>query len=184
MACSVFWPRLLHGQSLERFCARHLPETFAQLRLPFTAVATQIPLKQAVTITEGRLASAISASCAMRVVRRPVLREGYRLKDGGIACVLPVLACREMGADFVIASDVWELSAILRSFGLHHTHPRSSRIYPSHYLAAVRRTDLLIHPEIPKTGYVPSTKAVERMIAAGYQAAQQAVALLSSQAAA
>jgi NTE family protein len=29
MARSVFWPNLLHGGQLERFCAKHLPETFS-----------------------------------------------------------------------------------------------------------------------------------------------------------
>jgi len=83
MARTVFWPGLLDGRRLERFCARHLPETFADLRLPFAAMATRLPSKEPVTIGEGRLASAISASCAQRVVRRPVVRDGERLRDGG-----------------------------------------------------------------------------------------------------
>src|SRR5947208_9364433 len=37
MARTVFWPALLAGSRLERFCARHLPDTFAELRLPFAA---------------------------------------------------------------------------------------------------------------------------------------------------
>ena len=31
--------------------------------------------------------------------------------SGGIACVLPSEACRAMGADFIIGSDVWEVSS-------------------------------------------------------------------------
>lgn len=177
MARSVFWPSLLHGARLEDFCAQHLPETFAHLFLPFAAVATALPTKRAVTITEGHLASAISASCALRVIRRPVERAGERLKDGGIACVLPALACREMGAEMVISSDVWELSALLRGMGLHHTQERAP--YPAHYRIAVRHTDLLIQPSIPSAGYVPGAAAVERMIAAGEQAVHQALGVPS-----
>lgn len=176
IARSVFWPGLLHGGRLERFCERHFPETFAQLPLPFAALATTLPSKQAITITDGHLASAVSASCALRVIRRPVMRAGQRLKDGGIACVLPALACRELGAEFVIASDVWELSSLLRGMGLEPTAPRGQHLYPAHFRDALLHTDLLIQPAIPAAGYVPGAAAIERMIAAGEQAARQSLA--------
>jgi NTE family protein len=133
MARSVFWPSLLHGGRLERFCAEHLPETFAKLSLPFAAVATAVPGRQVVTITEGRLGSAISASCAIPYLRRPVAREGRRLVDGGVACVMPSKACRELGADFIIASDVWEYSSLMRAIGCHPARPAHGRFYPEHY---------------------------------------------------
>jgi len=184
IARAVFWPGLLDGRRLERFCARHLPETFADLRLPFAAVATRLPSKEPITIGEGRLASAISASCALRVVRRPVVREGERLKDGGIVCVLPTEACRALGAEFVIASDVWELGSLLRGLGFHPSHPHGLRVYPSHYRRAVRHADLLVTPTIPPAGYVPGARAVERMIAAGERATQRALAAFGEGAAA
>lgn len=176
IARSVFWPGLLHGGRLVRFCERYFPETFAQLPFPFAALATELPSKQVVTITEGHLASAISASCALRVIRRPVARAGQRLKDGGIACVLPAIACRELGAEFVIASDVWEMSSLLRGIGLHPTTPGSQHIYPAHFRNALLHTDLLIQPEIPIAGFVPGAAAIERMIAAGEQATHQSLA--------
>jgi NTE family protein len=175
MARQVFWPRLLHGRSLEEFCRRHLPLTFADLELPFAAIATRLPDRQPITLASGVLASAINASCAMRVVRRPVKRDGHILKDGGLVCVLPSEACRTLGADFIIGSDVWELSSVLRGLGLHHTHPHGQRIYPGHYHAAVRDTDLLIHPEIPVAGYLPTAAAIDRMIAVGESAARRAL---------
>jgi NTE family protein len=175
MARSVFWPSLLRGDGLEIFCAKHLPGTFAQLPIPFAAVATALPTKQAVPITEGHLASAISASCAMRIIRRSVMREGRRLKDGGIACVLPAVICRVLGAEFVISSDVWELSSLLRGVGFHPCSPRAQSLYPSHYLTAIRYTDILIQPDIPIAGYIPGTTAVERMVVAGEEAAHIAI---------
>jgi NTE family protein len=183
LARKTFWPRLLHGETLERFCAKHLPATFADLKLPFAAITTELPVKRVVTISKGELASAISASCALRVVRRPVRREGKRLKDGGIACVLPSEACRAMGADFIIGSDVWEISSLLRGFGIDPHHSRASRTYPSHYYSAVRNTDLLIQPRVPLAGYLPGPLAIERMITAGEDATRLALSRLTSQAA-
>jgi NTE family protein len=183
VARQTFWPRLLHGESLERFCAAHLPASFADLKVPFAATTTELPAKRTMILNNGELASAISASCALRGLRRPVTREGKRLKDGGIACVLPSEACRAMGADFIIGSDVWEISSLLRGLGMDPHHPRASRTYPSHYRSAVRNTDLLIHPRVPLAGYVPGPLAIERMISAGENAARLALSRLAAQAA-
>jgi NTE family protein len=175
LAREVFWPKLLYGPALERFCERHLPRRFSDLRVPFAAVATRLPSKLAIALTSGYLASAISASCAMRVIRRPVLRDGQAFKDGGIACVLPSEFCRKMGADFVIGSDVWEISSLLRGAGLNPAHPVGRRAYPLYYRASLRQTDLLVHPRVPLAGYWPGEAGIEQMVAAGETAARYAL---------
>jgi NTE family protein len=166
MAHAVFWPTLLNGKLLERFCEQQLPATFEQLRYPFAAVTTEFPARRPVILTEGRLASAISASCALRIIRRPVRRAGLKLKDGGYTCVLPAKACRDLGAELVISSDVWELSSLLRAFGCKPEHP----LFPQHYREAVQKTDWLIQPAIPFSSYVPNVTSIERLIAAGERA--------------
>jgi len=172
MARSIFWPRLLHGKTLERFSAQHLPPSFEHLETRFAAVATIVPLNQPHTIASGPLPSAISASCALRLLRRPVVREGLRLKDGGFSCVLPTHVCRELGAEVVIGSDVWEWSSVMRSLGCSPLEQRwTTRAYPSHYRFALAHTDIHIHPEVPATGYVPGAAAIDRMIAVGERAA-------------
>ena len=172
MARSVFWPTLLRGKSLERLCVRYLPPTFDQLDMPFAAVATKTPSGSPLIMNSGALASAISASCSVRVLRRRVTRDGLKLKDGGFSCVLPTHVCRVMGADFTIASDVWEWSSMLRSldFSPSETH-WTSKAYPLHYRVAISHTDIHIHPEIPARGYVPDRRAVDRMIDIGERAA-------------
>jgi NTE family protein len=185
MARSVFWPRLLHGKMLEQFCAEYLPPTFAHLDLPFAAVATALPSNEAITIKSGLLPSAISASCALRLLRRAVVRDGSRLKDGGFSCVLPATACRELGAEFIVASDVWEWSSLLRSLG--HSPDKqgwSNRAYPAHYRLALSQTDIHIQPQIPASGYLPSAAAVDRMIAVGEVATHRALAAATEQIAA
>jgi len=115
----------------------------------------------------------------MRVVRRAVSLNGEKLKDGGISCVLPSQECRELGAQFIIASDVWEMSAFLRSIGLSHTHRRAQHIYPRHYTDAVRGTDLLVQPDIPLKAYLPGFVSVDRLIAAGEEATHRALSRFS-----
>jgi NTE family protein len=176
IARSVFWPALLNGDRLVDFCNAHLPAEFDGLDLPFAAVATDLDSREAVAITQGPLARALSASCAVRVVRRPVRHLGRRLKDGGIVCVLPTEACRDLGADFVIASDVWELSSMLRSVGVRHGDPRAGALYPRHFRAAAHSAQMLLQPAIPLRAYVPGPEAVDLLVAEGERATRAALA--------
>lgn len=174
MARDVFWPSLLHGRMLERFCARCLPESFADLKIPFVATATAVSSKRTVVLDSGKLAPAISASCALHG-RHPVVLGGERLKDGGFSCVLPSRVCRDLGADTVIASDVWEFSALVRGAGIGPVHRRARTVYPDHYMRAVACTDLLIQPRIPLSSYVLAPGFVDRLIASGEAAARRAL---------
>lgn len=167
MAEAVFWPSLLQGRKLEQFCSHYLPALFEDLSLPFAAIATILPGKRTEVLKAGSLVTAISASCAMRVVRRPVLLNGLKLKDGGISCVLPSLECRKLGADLIIGSDVWEFSAFLRGLGMTHNHRQARRIYPRHYLDAANTSDVLIQPDIPLKVYMPGCVSIDQLIAAG-----------------
>jgi hypothetical protein len=104
-----------------------------------------------------------------------VNRAGKQLKDGGITCVLPSAPCRSLGAEFIIAADVWEVSSLLNEMGIGPDHRWATRAYPPHYHMALRHTDLLIRPRIPWSGYLSGPQAIQRMIAAGEQAAKQAL---------
>lgn len=176
VARRVFWPKLFTHEGLVEFCEEHLPAEFSALRLPFVAVATDIASGEALVLKDGPLAPALSASCAMRVVRRPVHHGGRKLKDGGIACVLPSEACRELGVDVVIASDVWEVSWMLRAVGLEPAHPRASWLYPSHYRSAVACADVLIQPHVPMRTYLPTPSIVDMLVGEGERAAVAALA--------
>jgi NTE family protein len=176
MAEAVFWPSLLNAQRLERFCCRYLPSSFDDLKLPFAAVATTIPGKRTVLLKTGKLAPAVSASCAMRVFRGTVSLNGERLKDGGITCVLPSCQCRSLGADFIVASDVWELGAFFRGLGIAYDHPHARFVYPRQYLEATQAANLLIQPDIPIRVYVPGCVSIDQLIVAGEKAAQRVLA--------
>src|SRR5512140_136371 len=38
LARKTFWPALLRGETLEKFCKQHLPAYFADLMVPFAAI--------------------------------------------------------------------------------------------------------------------------------------------------
>lgn len=79
---------------------------FAGLEMPFAAVATDLNTSEAVVMRSGDLVSAVRASMSIPGVFRPVEREGRVLVDGQLVAPVPVAACRQMGADVVIAVDI------------------------------------------------------------------------------
>jgi len=74
---------------LEAFVAEHLPETFKELDIPLTVLATDFYGCNEVDITKGPLLPAIAASIAIPAVFRPITREGRILIDGGVVNPLP-----------------------------------------------------------------------------------------------
>ncbi len=99
---------MVSGEGLEKFFGRLLPaRTFAELRLPFAAVATDLATGKRVDCTSGVLARAVLASCSFPVLLEPVRKGGRLLVDGGVSSQLPVRAVREtLGVTPVIAVDV------------------------------------------------------------------------------
>ncbi len=99
---------LLPGEGLQDFLERVIPaRTFAELRLPFVAVATDLASGNRVDLAEGEVARAVLASCSVPVLLEPVRHRGLLLVDGGVASQVPVRAAREaFGAARVVAVNV------------------------------------------------------------------------------
>ncbi len=87
--------RLVGGQAIERFPRR------------FAAVATDIETGLPFVITRGDAGQALRASAAIPGVFVPVQSSGTRLVDGGVAALVPVAAARALGAEVVIAVDIY-----------------------------------------------------------------------------
>jgi NTE family protein len=81
-------------------------KNFDSLPIPFKCVATDISTGQAVVLDRGELVSAVRASMAIPSVFTAVDYQGRLLVDGGIVRNFPVKDVREMGAQFVIGSNV------------------------------------------------------------------------------
>jgi len=102
----------------EKFCAQFLPQIvpddFAALQIPFTAMATDLHRRQEAPLSSGPLHRAVAASIAIPGLFQPVLVDGRVLIDGGTTNPLPydILFGR---ADVVLAVDVFGIPAVERA---------------------------------------------------------------------
>lgn len=110
-----FKPRLplglVDGQKLDELLAGlTLPvwnvSRFDSLAIPFTCVAFDIYRGEAVMFHSGSLMRAMRSSMAIPSFFTPVAMDSLLLVDGGVYSNFPVSYCREMGAEFIIGSDV------------------------------------------------------------------------------
>ena len=107
---ALAWPRqgFISFAKMEPFMENMLGELdICDLSIPFAAVATDMRRGEQVILREGRLATAVRASCSVPGFVTPVEQDGMLLCDGGISDNLPVDAAREMGADYVIGVDLF-----------------------------------------------------------------------------
>ena len=102
---------LIDGQKLEELLARlffpvHAITNFDSLATPFLCMAFDVIKGDAVIQRKGNLVRAIRSSMAIPTVFTPIHEAQSLLVDGGVSCNFPVSYCRDMGADFIIGSDV------------------------------------------------------------------------------
>ncbi len=85
-----------------------VPETFADLQIPLTAVTTDFYAHACLEFRTGPLRPAVAASIAIPGIFAPVRRKGRVLMDGGLVRNLPVLSLPD---GFTIAVDVLDYPA-------------------------------------------------------------------------
>ena len=126
---------------------------FADLKLPFAAVATDLMSGNPIALTEGSVARAVHASSAVPGVVVPVEVDGMMLSDGGVSDNLPVRTTRAMGADYVIA--VQHPGPLLEQGAQPATRGalRPSRTRSAGRAAGLLLADCLIEPDISDVAY-------------------------------
>lgn len=102
---------LLQGQELwlkfsELYFPVHQQKDFSKFSIPFRCIGTDVGNGEAIVMKEGEIVSAIRSSMAIPTVFTAVDFNGKRMVDGGIVRNFPVRDVKEMGADFVIGSNV------------------------------------------------------------------------------
>ena len=84
-------------------------ETIDELPKPFAAVSVDILTGEPEIFTKGNLREAVRASISIPAVFTPVQFESRVLVDGGLVEPGPVEICRAIGADIVVAIDLFGL---------------------------------------------------------------------------
>ncbi|MBK8724508.1 MAG: patatin-like phospholipase family protein [Holophagaceae bacterium] len=80
---------------------------FAQLRMPFACIASNLSTGQLQCFTSGNLVTAVRASMSIPGMFRPVDYQGSQLVDGSVSQSLPVLEAQRLRPDaFQLAVDV------------------------------------------------------------------------------
>ena len=79
---------------------------FEDLKIPLVVVTTDIENGERVVLTSGNLAEAIRASSSLPGIFIPTRINGRLLVDGGLVDSVPARVAQQMGASFIIASDV------------------------------------------------------------------------------
>ena len=141
----------------------------------FAAVATDLQSEKAVVLDRGSAGNAIQASAAVPGINVPVPYKNGHLIDGGITSLVPVRFARAMGADFVIAVDIYCEGRRADGLGaltvMHRVmHTQSCLVAASEMAEA----DVLIAPPI-NVSRTSAKDEQERAIAAGYEAARAAL---------
>jgi len=95
---------LISGDRLRELLETQLGDmTFADLKIPFVCIATELMTGHEIWLRNGKLAPAIRASYALPGVFRPVHIDGQWLIDGAVVNPIPVSACRAIGARLVVS---------------------------------------------------------------------------------
>lgn len=92
------------GNKIEQFITEFIGiTTFADLHIPFVAVAVDLKTGKKVELKAGSVVKAIHASSAIPMVFKPVEINNQLLVDGAVLSSVPVESAFDMGADVVIA---------------------------------------------------------------------------------
>ncbi|HZS05134.1 MAG TPA: patatin-like phospholipase family protein [Blastocatellia bacterium] len=144
------------------------------MQIPLGVVATDIQEGKMVVFTEGDVALAVRASCAIPCYFTPVMVNGRMMVDGGLVGHLPAAVARGMGADIVIAVDV-------HSQGLPIPAPTNIFTIMYQSLSVMGRSsvtylyqdaDVVVNPQV---GHIrpDDLSRADEMIAAGEKAARE-----------
>lgn len=88
-------------------------KSFENLKIPFSAVATDIQTGKMIVLETGDLLTAVRASISMPIFFSPVTYGKYKLVDGGLINPTPVDIVKKMKVDKVIAVNLRKFSTYI-----------------------------------------------------------------------
>jgi NTE family protein len=155
---------VLKGEALQDFINEKVKNLSIQkLPRPLGVVATDLQNGEMVLFRQGNTGMAVRASSAVPGVFQPVNINGRDYVDGGLTSPVPAQAARSMGADFVIAVDISNVSRRAKLTStmdvLLQTFAIMGHTISSHEL---KDADIVIRP---KTTAISSTDFDDRNLA-------------------
>jgi len=146
---------LVGGEKIKNFIESYINKMrFQDLKIPFSAIATDIKNGDIVCINEGEVSSAIRASISLPLIFKPIKREDKLLADGGLSLPVPVKIVRKMGAELVIAINL-DANYFTNNnnqninFGFYKIANNSINLL-RHHLASwnVKEADIIVEPKL------------------------------------
>lgn len=146
-------------------------KSFADLRMPFAAVSTDLLRAEKVAVSSGPVSLAVRASCALPGLFPPVEWEDKLLVDGGTVENVPVQTARELGADYVIGVDLYsDIADASQVEGIIAVLMRSLEITQRYRcLVQLQTADVCIEPRLAGESLIDLNR-VEEYVRAGYVA--------------
>lgn len=146
----------------------------------FGAVATDLRTGSARLLDRGPPGAAVQASAAVPGVTVPVAYRDGHLVDGGITSLVPVRFARAMGAEFVIAVDVYCQGPDGDGLAAPSVLLRVMRVQSCQVSAPeAAEADVLIAPAVSVSG-MSAKDEQDKALAAGYTATVAALARIQT----
>jgi NTE family protein len=139
---------------------------FSDLKIPLAVIAADMNSGEEVVITKGSVLEAVRASIAMPVLFTPTKSQGRFLVDGGFANPLPVDVLRNMGATFVMASNVIRTPEVAKAEFIKEASMQKngmSNMVLSEELEKAKREFIKDISQIPETTSAGEDKEIPNM---------------------
>lgn len=99
---------LIDGRKYVRLLEKYIGDAkIEKLKIPFTAVCSDLFDGTPVGISSGKLSEAIRASSSIPIIFKPEMINGRFLIDGGNSMPVPTKIVRDMGAEIVIGVNLY-----------------------------------------------------------------------------
>lgn len=174
----------INGRKLSDYLGESLGHSnFSALKIPLRIVATDLISGRPFIFKAGDVARAVKASISVPLVFKPEPHKDKLLIDGALSNPVPISAAREMGADFIIAVNLYNQNEFVnRRFTMSKIALRSMRIV-IHNLAKVdvKGAAIVIEPDCSSfvkehgLGRYFTASVIRALIKIGEKAAEKAI---------
>lgn len=180
---------LVSGRKYEKLVESLLGNSnFSDTILPLRIVATELSSGQPIIFSEGSLAAAVRASCSVPIVFEPAKNKRQRFIDGALSSPVPVDILRSLGADEVIAVNLYHKNEFVeKKFTLTKVALRSTRIalynlaqYSSQAASVLLNPDISIYMQGISPRQYFSPQITNQVIKIGYKEAYKHMSIIQN----